>query len=1179
MKKSLFFAAFACCLVACQSNLEKDVPEERPANTIVATMADSDTKTVLSPGENGISTVLWSEGDQIAVFLNGGSNATAFTLSEGAGSKQAEFTGEGKGDKYVAFYPYKMVSSMSGDNVRINLPLEQEYQVGTFASGTFPMLASAESPNLSFYNLASILRLSITGKHSVTRIVFKSAKSDIKVCGQATASVSGNKLTVTSSGKDSLVLTVPGVKLSESQPTDFYLVLPPQTYKGGFTVRVYTNERYMDKTLATDFTMVRSKMHKADAFEFTPNGTDVSETLQGMGTENNPFLVESLSDLLLVRNTVNESGSINEVQAVKAYYLLTADIDLTPVCSESSRKNWVPIGNAEHPFEGVFDGGGHSLEGLYINATSDNQALFGIVSGGSLSNIIVKGAVINTASNTALLVANISNATIAECFVEGSVTGGSDTGGVVGYAFRGGEISGCINRADISGGSYTAGIVGYAYACDNLYCINYGNVTGGYSVGGIGGCAGDYTLYCSNYGDITGRGNNTGGIIGNNNNGFVVNCINEGAVSGSSNTGGLTGYSRQGARIWNDVNRGEVSGSSNVGGISGILSSNSSYQRTTNMHNCVNLGEVLCSSESAGGLCGFNEGPNTEWQYDASEATQNYWLWDRSLQKGMEKGIGSDEGVSGSNFPLTLEQMKGASYGDILYGSYDNILDALNGWAYRNINSISAYNMWGWMKDQTDECPVLTGVDAMQPGSGGTVFKVTPTSVKIESSLGGDFTVDVTSTAEYDVSTPDWISEGGITWSETNPYVKTHHFTAGANNSGSVRSGSVTFTNSEGTVLNVSVKQDYAYLNVDASQLVFSGNGGAKRFNITSSVAWTVTSDASWISVVPASGEGNETVSVRAAANEAYQAREATLVVSSVDGTFTHSLSLIQSGKVPEGQEQDWKEASFVHQSVAMRFTATWCGWCPRMNKSIKRAQELYPDKIQHLALHGGGSDLQFSQVDPLMNLYSISGFPTGIIDGRTEVNNSEIEYTANTIVQIVKETEETYGTLTGAAITSSVSDRTANIVVDAYLKKSGNYKLTVLLVEDNIINAQSDYEEGDHERYTHDCVARVAVTNVLGDSFTVDSDLSVEQFSYSVNVPSSYKLGNMRVFVYIQREFGSYPVIQSSSSYGNYFIDNCATVDLGGSLKLALEGGSGGGGGGEGDGNEGITPGDDIDM
>ena len=275
---------------------------------------------------------------------------------------------------------------------------------------------------------------------------------------------------------------------------------------------------------------------------------------------------------------------------------------------------------------------------------------------------------------------------------------------------------------------------------------------------------------------------------------------------------------------------------------------------------------------------------------------------------------------------------------------------------------------------------------------------------------------------------------------------------------------------------------------------------------------------------------------------------------------------MVQSGK-PSGEQIDWTQYPFVHKSLGMRFTATWCGWCPRMNKSFHRAMELYPDKIIYIAIHAGGSDLQFEYGDNLVNRYRIGGYPNGIVDGRVTISNYDIETTAGMIVSAVQETENNYLTATGVSLASSVSGRKVSADIDVYVKEKGDYKLSVILVEDGVICWQEDDEEGYHERYTHDSVARIAMSAYDGDAFSVNENGSVKQFSYNTEVSSSYKLDNMRFVVYVQRY---------NASLGSYIVDNSASVNVGDVLKLALVGG---GGGGSGDDNEGVTPGNEIIM
>ena len=52
-----------------------------------------------------------------------------------------------------------------------------------------------------------------------------------------------------------------------------------------------------------------------------------------------------------------------------------------------------PIGTSGHPFSGHFEGWGHTISGLSIDAgSSDYQGLFGYVDGGSIHDVAVTGS-------------------------------------------------------------------------------------------------------------------------------------------------------------------------------------------------------------------------------------------------------------------------------------------------------------------------------------------------------------------------------------------------------------------------------------------------------------------------------------------------------------------------------------------------------------------------------------------------------------------------------------------------------------------------------------------------------------------------------------------------------------------------------------------------------------------
>jgi len=404
-------------------------------------------------------------------------------------------------------------------------------------------------------------------------------------------------------------------------------------------------------------------------------------------------------------------------------------------------------------------------------------------------------------------------------------------------------------------------------------------------------------------------------------------------------------------------------------------------------------------------------------------------------------------------------------------------------------------------------------------------FTVTPLSVELEAA-GGQFeiTATVTSGASHLTGTPSWISpvsvDGGV-------YV----LNAAANPDRDPRSSTLVFCDDKKNYISVAVSQKGKdVFEISPRSVSLSSEGGEFEITVDCTTSYEVSSVPNWISEL-SSGDGKNRF--LAEANESTEPRSGIIVFCDALGTC-----------LPLQVQQDPQPAG--HLSLMMRFTATWCGWCPRMNNSVHLAMEQYPDKFLHVAVHGSSSDLAFSAANSIMNQYGITGFPTGIVDGRTEIVNYTSDIASVNIINACKETEETYGTKTGITIGSTLTGRKLDTEVKVYVNTPGDYKITVLLLEDGIINEQSDYEQSvTHPDYVHDDVARIAVTNVLGEAFSVSS-AGVKSFQYTVNsIPVTYNLANMRVLVYVQAAFGAQQRIQSGN-YGDYYVDNCATAPLG---------------------------------
>ena len=124
-----------------------------------------------------------------------------------------------------------------------------------------------------------------------------------------------------------------------------------------------------------------------------------SNAISGMGTSNNPLKIYSAQDLANFMWMVNRvdgvryyaSNGSDKVWVDEAYVKLMADIDLsahywTPIGSgayETTSGWWIFSSSTWHPyyFSGTFNGNGHTISGMYINASGASGLTSDYVSG------------------------------------------------------------------------------------------------------------------------------------------------------------------------------------------------------------------------------------------------------------------------------------------------------------------------------------------------------------------------------------------------------------------------------------------------------------------------------------------------------------------------------------------------------------------------------------------------------------------------------------------------------------------------------------------------------------------------------------------------------------------------------------------------------------------------------
>lgn len=264
------------------------------------------------------------------------------------------------------------------------------------------------------------------------------------------------------------------------------------------------------------------------------------------------------------------------------------------------------------------------------------------------------------------------------------------------------------------------------------------------------------------------------------------------------------------------------------------------------------------------------------------------------------------------------------------------------------------------------------------------------------------------------------------------------------------------------------------------------------------------------------------------------------------------NTKIVVKGSEDPDDPEDWAGKEFWHKSLGMRFTATWCGYCPNLATGFAKAVSQYPNKIEQLNLHPTSSNLGFSGTSALSNIFNVTGYPTGMIDYRSRIGNYASDYAATLVVGAVKETEKNYPVKTGISFSSSVSGSTVNLNVKLYIKEKGDYKVTAVLLEDNIIG----YQNGGGDSYNHSNIARVAFSDITGDAVSTSEDNKTVSKNYTATIPSSCDKNNLRVLVYVLRQYGSQTIIRTAD-YGDYYVDNAISAAVGTTQDLVFSDGT----------------------
>lgn len=272
MKTIYRFIILFATLLIWTGCVREEIVEDFSVEIMARMESEVDTRTSLSDLQNGMYYPLWAADDEIAVYVDNDTDPSKFTLTSGEETTVASFTGSRKGDDYIAVYPYDVAGSISDGAISLTLPSTQKYVKDSFGPGAFPMLATGSANDgLTFMNLCSVLKISLTGTAAVRNVKLTANDENTFMSGPASVaadytSASESLLSMSAGGSRSVVLETKGLEISEDSPADVFIVVPSQTYKGGFTIEVDTYTETVTKKVSSDITFERSQIRHLKGF-------------------------------------------------------------------------------------------------------------------------------------------------------------------------------------------------------------------------------------------------------------------------------------------------------------------------------------------------------------------------------------------------------------------------------------------------------------------------------------------------------------------------------------------------------------------------------------------------------------------------------------------------------------------------------------------------------------------------------------------------------------------------------------------------------------------------------------------------------------------------------------------------------------------------------------------------
>ncbi len=355
-----------------------------------------------------------------------------------------------------------MTKLPTSTTVKDNLGKTYEVELNNWVCPTYNANAEADYPASATFEVpAQINDNSEVSKTVTTKLSVSNNRTLKSILPVKNVTVSVNSFT----REQVLVLMDSKVKIVDSNDSEHDLDLT-------WDLSAYDGSKIGEYTVSATFSLPSNVKNTVPPMELKVSAKITVASQQGSGTSGDPYIIENLTQLLMMKDKPDK------------HYKLKENIKIVAECvTDNLAQSWKPVGTASAPFTGSFDGNGSTVELQFIGIASsgsiegENIGMFGVIgSTGVVKNLNFEYVFCHGKDNVGGL-AGTNNGKIQNCYVKQVSYPSSVSHGVEGMN-NVGMFVGVNNGTVVDSKSYGNTMYAFNSAAGGFVGYNSGTIEG-----------------------------------------------------------------------------------------------------------------------------------------------------------------------------------------------------------------------------------------------------------------------------------------------------------------------------------------------------------------------------------------------------------------------------------------------------------------------------------------------------------------------------------------------------------------------------------------------------------------------------------------------------------------------------------------------------------------------------